>query len=49
MPWEYHNSSDQIVLDYAKAVQESVFKQLHVVRDAQLQVVFSQDLKVVIN
>jgi hypothetical protein len=47
MPREYHNSSGQIVLDYAKAIQESVFEQLRVVRDGQLRIVFSPDLKVV--
>jgi hypothetical protein len=47
MPREYHNSSGQIVLDYAKAIQESVFEQLCVVRDGQLRIVFSPDLKVV--
>lgn len=47
MPREYQNSSGQIVLDYAKAIQESVFEQLRVVRDGQLRIVFSQpDLKV---
>ncbi|KAK4802351.1 hypothetical protein SAY86_000554 [Trapa natans] len=46
MPCEYQNSSGQIVLDYAKAIQESVFEQLRVVRDGQLRVVFSQDLKI---
>lgn len=47
MPREYQNSSGQIVLDYAKAIQESVFEQLRVVRDGQLRLVFSQpDLKV---
>jgi hypothetical protein len=47
MPREYHNSSGQIVLDYAKAIQESVFEQLRVVRDGQLRIVFSPYLKVV--
>ncbi|GKV31074.1 hypothetical protein SLEP1_g39812 [Rubroshorea leprosula] len=46
MPREYQNSSGQIVLDYAKAIQESVFEQLRVVRDGQLRIVFSQDLKI---
>ncbi|KAH1125490.1 hypothetical protein GLYMA_06G121500v4 [Glycine max] len=46
MPREYHNSSGQIVLDYAKAIQESVFEQLRVVRDGQLRIVFSPDLKI---
>lgn len=47
MPHEYLNASGQIVLDYAKAIQESVFDQLRVVRDGQLRIVFNQDLKVV--
>ncbi|KAI4307187.1 hypothetical protein L6164_030401 [Bauhinia variegata] len=46
MPREYHNSAGQIVLDYAKAIQESVFEQLRVVRDGQLRIVFSPDLKI---
>ncbi|OIV97994.1 hypothetical protein TanjilG_14094 [Lupinus angustifolius] len=46
MPREYHNASGQIVLDYAKAIQESVFEHLRVVRDGQLRIVFSQDLKI---
>ncbi|CAN1268409.1 Transcriptional corepressor SEUSS [Linum perenne] len=46
MPHEYPNSSGQIVLDYAKAIQESVFEQLRVVRDGQLRIVFSPELKI---
>ena len=46
MPREYHNANGQIVLDYAKAIQESVFEHLRVVRDGQLRIVFSPDLKV---
>ncbi|XP_074263700.1 transcriptional corepressor SEUSS-like [Silene latifolia] len=46
MPREYQNSSGQIVLDYAKAIQESVFEQLRVVRDGQLRLVFSPELKI---
>ncbi|KAJ9146189.1 hypothetical protein P3X46_028490 [Hevea brasiliensis] len=46
MPHEHQNSSGQIVLDYAKAIQESVFEQLRVVRDGQLRIVFSPDLKI---
>ncbi|KAL2894107.1 Transcriptional corepressor SEUSS [Bienertia sinuspersici] len=46
MPREYQNSAGQIVLDYAKAIQESVFDQLRVVRDGQLRIVFSSDLKI---
>ena len=47
MPREYENTSGQIVLDYAKAIHESVFEQLRVVRDGQLRLIFSPDLKVV--
>ncbi|KAG9131379.1 hypothetical protein Leryth_019630 [Lithospermum erythrorhizon] len=46
MPREYQNSSGQIVLDYAKAVQQSVFEKLQVVREGQLRLVFSSDLKI---
>jgi len=46
MPRESQNSSGQIVLEYAKATQESVFEHLRVVRDGQLRIVFSPDLKV---
>ncbi|CBI19953.3 unnamed protein product, partial [Vitis vinifera] len=46
MPREYQNSSGQIILDYAKAIQESVFEQLRVVREGQLRIVFSPDLKI---
>ncbi|XP_074371262.1 transcriptional corepressor SEUSS-like [Apium graveolens] len=46
MPREYQNSSGQIVLDYEKAIQESVFEQLRVVRDGRLRLVFSSDLKI---
>lgn len=46
MPREYQTTSGHIVLDYGKAIQESVFEQLRVVRDGQLRVVFNMDLKV---
>ncbi|KAM3708624.1 hypothetical protein ACJW31_02G110500 [Castanea mollissima] len=46
MPHEYENTSGQIVLEYAKAIQESVFEQLRVVRDGQLRLIFSPDLKI---
>ncbi|PKU70913.1 transcriptional corepressor SEUSS [Dendrobium catenatum] len=46
MPHESQNTSGQIVLDYAKAVQESVFEQLRVVRDGQLRIIFNSDLKI---
>jgi hypothetical protein len=47
MPKESQNSSGQIVLDYTKAIQESVFEQLRVVREGHLRIVFNQDLKVI--
>ncbi|XP_020689987.1 transcriptional corepressor SEUSS-like isoform X1 [Dendrobium catenatum] len=46
MPRESHTTSGQILLDYAKAVQESVFEQLRVVREGQLRIVFNPDLKI---
>ncbi|GAV88546.1 LIM_bind domain-containing protein [Cephalotus follicularis] len=46
MPREYQNASGQVILDYAKVIQESVFEQLRVVRDGQLRIVFSPDLKI---
>ncbi|KAG1369973.1 transcriptional corepressor SEUSS [Cocos nucifera] len=46
MPREYQNPSGQMVLDYAKAIQESVFEQLRVIRDGQLRIVFNPDLKI---
>ncbi|XP_020107156.1 transcriptional corepressor SEUSS-like isoform X2 [Ananas comosus] len=46
MPREYQNAAGQIVLDYQKAIQESVFEQLRVVRDGQLRIVFNPDLKI---
>ncbi|ERN19874.1 transcriptional corepressor SEUSS [Amborella trichopoda] len=46
MPREYCSASGHIVLEYAKAIQESVFEKLRVVRDGQLRIVFSTDLKI---
>uniref|UniRef100_A0A0E0R5I8 Transcriptional corepressor SEUSS n=1 Tax=Oryza rufipogon TaxID=4529 RepID=A0A0E0R5I8_ORYRU len=40
------NASGQIVLDYTKAIQESVFEQLRVVREGHLRIVFNPDLKI---
>jgi len=34
------------MLEYAKAVQESVYEQLRVVREGQLRIIFTPDLKV---
>ena len=46
MPRESQNPSGQIILDYTKAIQESVFEQLRVVREGHLRIVFNPDLKV---
>jgi hypothetical protein len=46
MPRELRLSSGIMMLEYAKAVQESVYEQLRVVREGQLRVIFTQDLKV---
>jgi len=46
MPRESQNTSGQIILDYTKAIQESVFEQLRVVREGHLRIVFNPDLKV---
>jgi hypothetical protein len=46
MPHESKNVSGQIVLDYTKAIQESVFYQLRVVREGHLRIIFNPDLKV---
>lgn len=46
LPHEYKLSSGLMVLEYGKAIQESVFDALRVVRDGQLRIIFSADLKV---
>lgn len=43
---EYKLGSGLLVLEYGKAVQESVFDALRVVRVGRLRIIFSQDLKV---
>ena len=48
MPHESQNPSGQIILDYTKAIQESVFDQLRVVREGHLRIVFNPDLKVIL-
>ena len=48
MPRESKNASGQIVLDYTKAIQESVFEQLRVVREGHLRIIFNPDLKVLL-
>lgn len=46
LPREYRFPSGMMMLEYAKAIQESVYEQLRVVREGQLRVVFTPDLKV---
>ncbi|KAF7130306.1 hypothetical protein RHSIM_Rhsim10G0135400 [Rhododendron simsii] len=46
MPHEYQNPSGHIILLYAKAIQQYIFEQLSIVRDGQLRIVFTPDLKI---
>ncbi|CAI9771891.1 unnamed protein product [Fraxinus pennsylvanica] len=46
LPRECRFSSGMMMLEYAKAVQESIYEQLHVVREGQLRIIFSPDLKI---
>jgi hypothetical protein len=46
IPNEYMLASEVHILEYHRAVQESVFDQLRVVRHGQLRIVFSTDEKV---
>lgn len=46
MPREARLPSGMMVLEYEKAVQESVYEQIRVVREGQLRITFSQDLKI---
>ncbi|XP_038684250.1 probable transcriptional regulator SLK2 isoform X2 [Tripterygium wilfordii] len=46
LPHEYRFMSGIMLLEYGKAVQESVYEQLRVVREGQLRIVFTQDLKI---
>ncbi|KAH7668450.1 LIM-domain binding protein/SEUSS protein [Dioscorea alata] len=48
MPHEYRLPSGAMVLEYAKAVQETVYEQLRVVREGQLRIIFSQELKILL-
>ena len=43
---EYQLSSGHMVLEYGKAVQESIFEHLRVVREGQLRIIFTAELKV---
>ncbi|GMJ06548.1 SEUSS-like 1 [Hibiscus trionum] len=46
LPRECRSSSGMMMLEYGKAVQESVYEQLRVVREGQLRIIFTQDLKI---
>ena len=46
LPREFRLPSGIMMLEYAKAVQESVYEQLRVVREGQLRIIFTPDLKV---
>ncbi|XP_048326494.2 probable transcriptional regulator SLK2 isoform X2 [Ziziphus jujuba] len=46
LPRECRFHSGIMMLEYGKAVQESVYEQLRVVREGQLRIIFSQDLKI---
>eukprot|EP00249_Psilotum_nudum_P021849 c28280_g1_i2 orf=1293-3899(+) len=47
VPHEYKLNSGITILEYGKAVHESLFQQLRVVRDGKLRVIFTPDLKIV--
>ena len=46
LPRECRYPSGIMLLEYGKAVQESVYEQLRVVREGQLRIIFTHDLKV---
>ncbi|XP_034707871.1 probable transcriptional regulator SLK2 isoform X3 [Vitis riparia] len=46
LPHESRFSSGLMMLEYGKAVQESVYEQLRVVREGQLRIIFTHDLKI---
>ncbi|CAN4080768.1 unnamed protein product [Withania somnifera] len=45
-PREYVYPSGLMMLEYPKAVQESVYEQLRVIREGQLRIIFTSDLKI---
>lgn len=47
LPRERRFVNGIMMLEYGKAVQESVYEQLRVVREGQLRIVFTQELKVI--
>lgn len=46
LPRECRMPSGMMMLEYSKAVQESVYEQLRVVREGQLRIIFTTDLKI---
>lgn len=46
LPRESRFPSGIMILEYGKAVQETIYEQLRVVRQGQLKVIFTPDLKV---
>ncbi|KAK4436328.1 putative transcriptional regulator SLK2 [Sesamum alatum] len=46
LPREYRFPSGMMMLEYAKAIQESVYEQLRVVREGQLRIFFTPELKI---
>lgn len=46
VPSERRFASGIMMLEYAKAVQESVYEHIRVVREGHLRIIFSQELKV---
>ncbi|KAJ8632315.1 hypothetical protein MRB53_025651 [Persea americana] len=45
-PHEFRFPSGLMMLEYGKAIQESVYEQLRVVREGQLRIMFTPDLKI---
>eukprot|EP00268_Persea_americana_P017823 TRINITY_DN1865_c2_g1_i1.p1 TRINITY_DN1865_c2_g1~~TRINITY_DN1865_c2_g1_i1.p1 ORF type:complete len:797 (+),score=176.81 TRINITY_DN1865_c2_g1_i1:450-2840(+) len=46
MPHECRFPSGMMMLEYRKAIQESVYEQTRVVREGQLRIIFTSDLKI---
>ena len=46
LPRERRFPSGLMMLEYGKAIQESVYEQLRIVREGQLRIIFTHDLKV---
>lgn len=46
LPRECRFPSGIMMLEYGRAVEESVYEQLRVVREGQLRIIFTADLKV---